>query len=36
MPSDFEQQIIDKSNKIIKELKAKDVFDALRMVKNEP
>ena len=33
MPTDYEQQLIKESDKIIQELGAKDVYEALRMVK---
>ncbi|KKN56689.1 hypothetical protein LCGC14_0570060 [marine sediment metagenome] len=33
MPNDYKQQIIERSDKIIQELGAKDVYEALRMVK---
>ena len=33
MATDYEQQIIERSDKIIQELGASDVYEALRMVK---
>ncbi len=33
MLTDYKQQIIERSDKIIQELGAKDVYEALRMVK---
>ncbi len=33
MPTDYERQLIQESDKIIQELGANDVYEALRMVK---
>ena len=35
MVTEYEQHIIDKSDKIIQELGATDVYEALRMVKED-